>query len=168
MPKFPQDDEFKVAEDIIFLTFQPQTHGHVDLTRLFFDLTQTRTMDEVGAQDVTLYFTVGYPTEFAELVGNLDDPEAMSFEGYISRFSKIYLETDRKPSMAAHVEFRVHRKQPVTLSNFDSISGSPVFFIYRDSTNQHHTGFAGMIRLGANNIFHVYEGYQIKRIIERI
>ena len=87
----------------------------------------------------------------------------MSFEGYMSRFSKLYLETDRKHSMPAHNEFRTRRDHTMVLDNLDSLSGSPVFFLYQDDTRQSHLGYAGMIRLAANNIFHVYEGRCISK-----
>jgi hypothetical protein len=89
-------------------------------------MTRLLTIDEVSEQKVTLYFAVGYPMEFAELVGNFDDPDAMSFEGYMSRFSKLYLETDRRQSMPAHIEFRTHRDHTMVLDDLDGLSGSPV------------------------------------------
>jgi hypothetical protein len=101
-------------------------------------------------------------------VGNFDDPDAMSFEGYVSRFSKLYLETDRRESMPAHIEFRVRRDHTLTIDDFDGLSGSPVFFLYEDDSRQSRLGYAGMVRLASNGIFHVYDGRYIKQMLEAI
>ncbi len=167
IPTFPDHQDHNVAEDIILLQFDPQAHS-VNPAPLFFDMTRMLTLDEVREQNVTLYFAVGYPTVFAELVGNFDDPDAMSFEGYMSRFSKLYLETNRSESMPAHIEFRTRQDHTMTIDDLDGLSGSPVFFLYEDDSRQSHLGYAGMIRLAANNIFHVYEGRYIKQMLERL
>ncbi len=166
-PTFPDHPDHNVAEDIILLQFDPAAHT-VNPDRLFFDMTGMRTLDEVNEGAVTLYFAVGYPTEFAELKGNFDDPDAISFDGYMSRFSKLYLETDRKESMPAHIEFRTRRDHTLTINDLDGISGSPVFFLYQDEERQSHLGYAGMIRLAANGIFHVYEGRYVKQMLDEL
>ena len=79
-PTFPDHEDHKVAEDIILLQFDPQAHS-VNPAHLFFDMTRMRTLDQVSEQQVTLYFAVGYPTEFTELVGNFDDPATGRLKG---------------------------------------------------------------------------------------
>ena len=70
--------------------------------------------------------------------------------------------------MPAHIEFRTRGDHALTLDTLDGLSGSPVFFLYADDTRQSHLGYSGMIRLAANNIFHVYEGRYIKEMLERL
>jgi hypothetical protein len=166
-PSFVDHEDHNVAEDIILLQFGAQTQS-VNPANMFFDMTHILTLDQVGEQNVKLYFAIGYPTQFTELVGNFDDPDAMSFEGYVSRFSKLYLETDRRESMPAHIEFRVRRDHTLTIDDFDGLSGSPVFFLYEDGSRQSRLGYAGMVRLASNSIFHVYEGRYIKQMLEAI
>jgi len=166
-PTFPDHADHRVAEDIILLRFDPDAH-RVNPHRLFFDMTRMSTLDEVNKGVVALYFAVGYPTEFRELKGTLDDPDAMSFEGYVSRFSKLYLETNRRESMPAHMEFRTRSDHWLTIENLDGLSGSPVFFLYQDDTQQFRLGYAGMIRLAANGIFHVYEGRYIRQMMDTL
>jgi hypothetical protein len=128
MPQFPEGTDSRVREDILFLQFASDKHN---LPPHFFDISHIRTMLEVPQEKIILYFAIGFPTEFTELGRNFDDPDKFSFEGYISRFGKIYLETERQISMPAHIEFRVHQKQPITIDDFDGLSGSPVFFIIK-------------------------------------
>jgi hypothetical protein len=166
-PTFPDHPDHNVAEDIILVQFDLAAHS-VNPGRLFFDMTGMRTLDEVNEAAVTLYFAVGYPTEFAELKGNFDDPDSMFFEGYMLRFSQLYLETARQESMPAHMDFRTRRDHTLTIDNLDGLSGSPVFFLYQDGVRQSHLGYAGMIRLAANGIFHVYDGRYIKQMLDRL
>jgi hypothetical protein len=56
----------------------------------------------------------------------------------------------------------------LTIDDFDGLSGSPVFFLYEDDGRQSRLGYAGMVRLASNGLFHVYEGRYIKQMLEAI
>jgi hypothetical protein len=68
--------------------------------------------------------------------------------------------------MEFHITMRIHRDAPVSISNFHRFSGAPVFSIHQDRTKQCHLGFARMIRLGENEIFHIYDASYVKRILD--
>lgn len=167
--KGESESDFRDAEDVVLLKFDPEKYS-IDITRLFLDLASMQTLAEVSPDLIDLGFSLGFPTELTELVGELNDPEKMSFEGYISRFSRIYLDPSYNPSpMPGHFEFCLHTKQKsMGLVDFDGISGSPVFFLHHDYASQYYLGFAGMIRRAGNNLFHVLDGRYIKRMLEQL
>jgi len=162
------DPSTSFAEDVSIFEFPSSKYeGERDITRNFFDITTANELAGIDQNNIICMFTVGYPSLFTEYIIDDADIENVKVKELKSLYSRIFLQTAADiPSMEFHRSMRIHRDGPVSISYFDGFSGSPVFFVHQDRGKQCHLGFSGIIRLGANEIFHIYEASYLQRILD--
>jgi hypothetical protein len=159
--------EFRFFEDVQFVHYEESRNGR-NLSRHFVDLDLEALPDlrAVTKERLVAIFSIGYPSAWASYDFVLDDDAVPQHMEVTHRFAILRLANHWTEEMELHLTLRQHEKYSETFADLDGFSGSPVFFFYQDASLQVHLGFAGMIRLGGNGIVHVYEGAQMKKILD--
>lgn len=163
--KYPPEADLKPAEDILMLTFDPKFYS-MDPTPLFWNLYDIASLNAVKLENVLLFFTIGFPTAFTGYDSDFDDETGASTVTIRSKPCLIYLTPDSASDLEFHRKFRIREESQGTVSSFDGFSGAPAFFIYRDAANNHHVGFAGMVKSAGCGIFYVYDGQAVRTLLE--
>lgn len=159
----------KNLEDIFLAEYHSARNGR-NLTPQFFALNLDTTADlrSIPASNVVLIFAIGYPTQFSSLEMRIDPDSYPTGLDIISRWCKLYL-TFAEPGAwdkDFRLPLRTHEKYHADVGDPDGFSGSPVFFLYRDSTLQAHLGFAGMITdANREGRFVIYEAANIRQVL---
>ncbi|TXL71738.1 hypothetical protein FHP25_29060 [Vineibacter terrae] len=153
--------EMQYAEDLLILMF---TRGEKrpEFNLRFLDINRVSTLDEAKAGEIVSYFITAFPSVGSKY--NLTE-DGMALAEVISGFARLTLEPSEANVMDGHIAFHVKENVPKE-RNLDGYSGAPVFFVWLDASKNAHLGFAGIVRLGGNNILHVYDGDRIRRIIQ--
>jgi len=167
-PTYARED-YRFGEDIQFVAYDETRNGR-DLARHFIDINFAELPDlrSVPKDHLVAIFAIGYPSASTSYDFDFDDEYNPQNIEVIYRFGKLVLSNNWSESMDLHLQLCQHEKYPDTINNLDGFSGGPVFFFYKDVSLQVHLGFAGMTRLGANGIVHVYEAAHMKQLLDQI
>lgn len=157
---FPGGD-VPCLEDIAFFEFESPDYPAA-LSTAFIDITQYKTLDEIDIASVTHTYALGYLTSDREIQSS-EDSENFRVDEYKFKSRRLFLEKLEKSK-----EFMHHWKSKYDEKiDFDGLSGSPVFFFYKNNENQMHIGFGGIVRTASNGIVQFYDGGAIKAYIAK-
>lgn len=157
-------------EDIFLAEYASDRNGR-NLDQQFYrlDLDSIADLRVVRPEKVTLIFAIGYPTRFSSFETTIDEEDG-SPKGLdvISRWVKLYLEPAEANGFDHdfRTPLQVHHRYHAEIGDPDGFSGSPVFFLYHDDSNQSHLGFAGMItHANQTGRFLIYDAVDIREIV---
>lgn len=140
--------ELEAVGDIFLAEFASGPGGR-DISGSFFkvDFDVDADLRTIQPQDVTLIFTVGYPSRLVGYEPTYDEGYDLRDLAIYSRWAKVYLELDDlvRSDIPGLVPLQVHQSYRIELGDPDGFSGAPVFFIYQDAQRVSHLGFAGMV-----------------------
>lgn len=138
--------ELEAVGDIFLAEFASGPGGR-DISGSFFKVDDDADLRTVRPQDVTLIFTVGYPSRLVDYEPTYDEGYDLRDVAIYSRWAKVYLELDDRvrSDIPGLVPLQVHQSYRIELGDPDGFSGAPVFFIYQDAQRTSHLGFAGMV-----------------------
>jgi len=115
-------------------------------------------------------FVVGYPTE-SHIIKLVDDEDVGArVLGYVSQWIRqdLQADTEQKLDKENRNIFIKHLNSTRMSINPDGLSGAPVFSIVKDSNNDRHLLFEGLVTDAKDDRFAVYPSQHIKRALDQI
>lgn len=160
--------------DIKIIRYASQREPDALAARFFRnDVSSMQTLEETDPDQVVLIFTVGFPLRNGRVEGDFND-ESFEFENahVFSASTKIYsqkadpikIDPDNRLPLEIHDDFEVPPGY-----DFNGFSGAPVFFIWQDTEQNAHLGFAGMVtEVLFDSRLELYPGSKIQDILRRL
>lgn len=166
---YPPDTD-KIFHDFMLLRYASNRENRF-VDDHFLEVDWETNPDLGTYRDVLAIFAIGYLTENTDYSPEFDEDGGPTGLEIVSRWTRLYLERREATSfdIEGRLPLRVHSRQLSAIGDPDGLSGSPVFFIYRDEALQTHLGFAGIITdANISGDVNVYEAENIKNALDQI
>jgi hypothetical protein len=155
------EPDAKFLEDILILSFVRKDEKHDQLNAQFLQVDSVKCLNEVDPGSIIHFLTIAFPS-----IGNRPKltGDGMGYDEFGTGFVRLALELHDIPTLEKHIAFRV-KEEPRKERELDGFSGAPVYFLFVDHGEQVHVGWAGIVRLAGNGIFHAYMASEIRQYI---